>query len=115
MTVPVIVKECADSKFILVPDDAALIADGADSTRIILRVTDEFGAIRPFANDAIQLEIDGPGEIVGDNPFSLIGGTGAVWIRAQEKAGRVRLKALHPRLGKQQVEIEIIESPREMV
>ncbi len=104
-----------DSKFMLLPDDSELIADGGDSTRIVLRVTDEFGAVRPFANDAIKLELEGPAEIVGDNPFSLIGGTGAVWIRAQEKPGKVRLKAVHPRLGAQQVEIDIVASPQERV
>jgi beta-galactosidase len=102
-----------DAKFLLLPDDAELMADGADSTRVVLRVTDEFGAVRPFANDAIQFELEGPAQIVGDNPFSLIGGTGAVWIRAQEKPGKVRLKALHPRLGAQQAEIEIVASAEE--
>jgi beta-galactosidase len=96
-----------DAKFLLLPDDPELIADGADSTRVVFRVTDEFSAIQPFANDAIKLEVDGPADIVGDNPFSLIGGTGAVWIRAQEKPGRVRLRAIHPQLGTQQAEIEI--------
>lgn len=104
-----------DTKFMLLPDDNQLVADGADSTRVVLRVTDEFGAIQPFANDAVKLELEGPAEIVGDNPFSLIGGTGAVWIRAQEKPGRVRLKAIHPRLGTQQAEIEISASPDETV
>ena len=104
-----------DAKFLLLPDDTELIADGADSTRVVLRVTDEFGAVRPFANDAIQFEIEGPAQIVGDNPFSLIGGTGAVWIRAQETPGKVRLKAIHPRLGSQQAEIEIVASAQEAV
>ncbi len=104
-----------DAKFLLLPDDTELIADGADSTRVVLRVTDEFGAVRPFANDAIQFEIEGPAQIVGENPFSLIGGTGAVWIRAQETPGKVRLKAIHPRLGSQQAEIEIVASAQEAV
>ncbi|MFZ0864758.1 MAG: hypothetical protein WCA27_06160 [Candidatus Sulfotelmatobacter sp.] len=104
-----------DAKFLLIPDDAELIADGADSTRIVLRVTDEFGAVRPFANDSIRFELEGPAQIVGDNPFSLIGGTGAVWIRAQEKPGKLRLKAVHPRLGAQHAEIEIVPNREEAV
>jgi beta-galactosidase len=104
-----------DTKFLILPDDTQLIADGADSTRVVLRVSDEFGAVRPFANDAIQFEIEGPAQIVGDNPFSLIGGTGAVWIRAQETPGKVHLKAIHPRLGPQQVEIEIVAGTPETV
>ena len=96
-----------DSKFALLPDDTQLNADGADTTRVVLRVTDEFDAIRPFANDAIRLELDGPAEIIGDNPFALVGGTGAVLIRAQEQPGTVTLTATHPRLGKQQVQFEL--------
>jgi beta-galactosidase len=104
-----------DAKFLLLQDDTELIADGADSTRIVLRVTDEFGAVRPFANEAIKFDLEGPAQIIGDNPFSLVGGTGAIWIRAQEKPGKVRLRAVHPYLGAQQVEVEITPAADEVV
>jgi beta-galactosidase len=104
-----------DAKFALLPDDTSLIADGADTTRVVMRVTDEFGAIRPFANDAIKFELQGPAELIGDNPFPLIGGTGAVWIRAKEETGSVRLTATHPQLGQQQVEVDIGAAERELV
>jgi beta-galactosidase len=61
------------------------------------------------------LEIEGPAEIIGDNPFALVGGTGAVWLRAKEQAGRVRLTASHPVLGKRQVDFEIMAAPAESV
>ncbi len=102
-----------DTKFLLLPDDTRLLADGADSTRVVLRVTDEFGNVRPFANEAIKFELQGPAQLIGDNPFSLVGGTGAVWVRAQEHSGKVILKAVHPYLGPQQVEIEIAAEPDE--
>jgi beta-galactosidase len=104
-----------DEKFLLLPDDQELVADGADSTRVVMRVTDEFGCVKAFANDAIKLELEGPAEIVGDNPFPLIGGTGAVWVRAQETAGKLRLRAIHPNLGAQQIEIEVAAAPQEVV
>ena len=97
-----------DQKFTLLPDDTKLDADGADTTRVVLRVTDEYGAIRPFANDAIKLELEGPAEMIGDNPFALIGGTGAIWIRAKEQAGTVQLTATHPVLGVQKVQFELV-------
>ncbi len=103
-----------DQKFTLLPDDTKLNADGADTTRVVLRVTDEFDAIRPFANDAIKFEIDGPAEIIGDNPFALIGGTGAIWIRAKEQPGKVTLTATHPVLGKQQVVFDFATVPPEL-
>ncbi|MGA2166634.1 MAG: glycoside hydrolase family 2 TIM barrel-domain containing protein [Terracidiphilus sp.] len=102
-----------DQKFTLLPDDTTLIADGADTTRVVLRVTDEFDAIRPFANDPIRFELTGPAELIGDNPFALIGGTGAIWIRATEQPGKVRLTAHHPILGAQHIELEITPAAAE--
>jgi beta-galactosidase len=96
-----------DQKFSLLPDDTVLIADGADTTRVVLRVTDEFDAIRPFACDGIRFELTGPARLIGDNPFTLVGGTGAIWIRANEQAGKVLLTAHHPNLGSKSIEIEI--------
>ncbi|HTW58988.1 MAG TPA: glycoside hydrolase family 2 TIM barrel-domain containing protein [Terriglobales bacterium] len=96
-----------DQQFVVAPDDTRLIADGADTTRVVLRVTDEFGAIRSLANDAIALDVEGPAYLIGDNPFALVGGTGAVWLRAKEEAGTVRLTATHPVLGKRHVDFEI--------
>src|SRR3984885_1513976 len=104
-----------DQQFSVSPDDTRLEADGADTTRVVLRVTDEFGAIRSLANDAIRLEIEGPGEIIGDNPFALVGGTGAVWLRAKEEAGGAWLTATHPFLGKRIVEIEVAPAAAEVV
>jgi beta-galactosidase len=104
-----------DQKFSILADDRELNADGADTTRVVLRVTDDFDAIRPFANDPIVLTLEGPAELIGDNPFGLIGGTGAVWVRAKEEAGTVRLTAKHPRLGSQTVEIAIRPAAAETV
>lgn len=102
-----------DAKFTVTPDDSTLVGDGADTTRVVMRVTDEFGAIRPFADDSIRLDLDGPAVLIGDNPFSLVGGTGAIWVRAKEQAGTVRLTATHPTLGAQRVEFHITEAAPE--
>lgn len=104
-----------DTKFALVADDDELRADGADTTRVVLRVTDEFGAIRTYANDSITFSLEGPGKLIGDNPFSLIGGTCAVWVRAGEEPGVLRLTAKHPRLGVQKIEINSLFAPGEQV
>jgi beta-galactosidase len=102
-----------DSKFAVIPDDQELIADGADSTRVVIRVTDEFGAMRTYANDPIAFTLDGPAKLIGDNPLALIGGTCAVWVRAGETAGAVKLTAKHPRLGAQSVSFAVKECPQE--
>jgi beta-galactosidase len=104
-----------DRKFLLLPDDTTLAADGADTTRVVLRVTDEFGSVRTYANDPITFKLEGPADLIGDNPFALIGGTGAVWVRAKEQAGTVRLTATHPRLGSQSIQIALTSAPPETI
>ncbi len=104
-----------DSKFVVLPDDHQLMADGADTTRVVVRVTDEFGAMRTYANDPIAFTLEGPAKLIGDNPFALIGGTCAVWVRAGEKAGAVHLTAKHPRLGEQSVSFTLTGVPEEAV
>jgi beta-galactosidase len=83
------------------------MGDGIDATRVVLKVTDEYGAARPFANAAITLNLQGPGEIIGDNPFALFGGVGAVWIRTKPAAGVIKLIATHQILGSKTVEIAV--------
>ena len=104
-----------DQEFAVLPDETKLVADGADAVRVVLRVNDEYGQVRPFANDAIEMKVEGPAEIVGDNPFALIGGTGAIWIRTKEQAGTVTLRAKHPVLGEKTVEFTLAEASAEVV
>jgi beta-galactosidase len=61
------------------------------------------------------MSLEGPAEIIGDNPFALTGGTGAIWIRAKEEPGTVRLTAKHPRLGRQTIELTLQKAPAERV
>ena len=89
------------------PDDRELIGDGIDATRVVMRVTDEYGAVRPFANAAIALSITGPGEIIGENPFALFGGVGAVWIKTKQAAGVIKVTAKHSELGSKTVELQV--------
>ncbi len=102
-----------DRQFHLEPDDTQLVGDGSDATRVVFRVTDEYGAARPFATGAIQLAIEGPGEIIGENPFALAGGVGAVWVRSRQEPGVIRLEATHPVLGPKAVEIQVSQAAPE--
>src|SRR2546425_4593881 len=96
-----------DQKFELRSDESELLADGADTTRVVFRVTDEFGAVRPYATGGIAFEVEGPAEIIGENPFGLVGGVGAIWIRAKHAPGNALLRAKHPFLGTQEVRLRI--------
>lgn len=104
-----------DRKLIVVADDDTLQADGADTTRVVIRVTDQYGAVRTYADDPIEFTLEGPAKLVGDNPISLVGGTCAIWVRAGEKAGTVRLTAKHGRLGEQSVSFKLTAVPDEAV
>jgi beta-galactosidase len=104
-----------DEQFLVTPDDTTLIADGADSTRIVMRVADEFGNLQRYSTAAISLSLEGPAEIVGDSPFSLMGGGGAIWIRAKQEPGTAVLKVTHPVLGTKEVHIQIGPAEPEQV
>ncbi len=101
----------ADRQFHLLPDDKELNGDGIDATRVVFKVTDEFGAIKQLANAAISLSLTGPGEIIGENPFALFGGVGAIWVKTKEAAGLIRLTAKHPYLGEKTIQI-VVKSAR---
>ena len=103
-----------DHGFQVLPDDLELVADGADTTRIVLRAVDEYGQLRPIANDSIAFTLDGPGRLIGNNPFSLTGGTGAVWIRALEQPGTITLHAKHERFGTQSIRIRVSPAENEL-
>ena len=82
---------------------------------MVFRVTDEHGELRPYATGAIALDLSGPASLIGDNPFALSGGLGAVWIRAGESAGQAVLTARHPTLGSRKIVIDIQPAPPEAV
>lgn len=83
-------------------DDELLLTDGADVTRLDFGAVDRFGNPRATMTGAVRLYLDGPGLIVGDNPFDLndAGGLGAVYIRTKDgEAGLIRVRGEHPVLG----------------
>jgi beta-galactosidase len=98
-----------DVQFLVEPDEKQLVADGVDMTRVVFRVTDEFGNTRPFAFGAIAFAIEN-GEIIGDNPFALVGGAGAIWIKTKQTAGAIRLTAKHPKLGTKVIELQAVKA-----
>ncbi|MDX2163510.1 MAG: glycoside hydrolase family 2 TIM barrel-domain containing protein [bacterium] len=77
----------------LTADDDAIHADGSDMTRLVFRITDAFGNRLPFATAVIQFSIEGEGVLVGENPFPLVGGQAAVYVRAARQPGTIRVTA----------------------
>ncbi len=90
--------------------DPELIADGADATWLTFGAVDKFGALRSFVDGEVSLSLDGPGKIVGDNPFHTAdnGGSGAVLVQTiARRPGKLRITARHTRLGSATVSIDV--------
>jgi beta-galactosidase len=86
----------------LVFDDAEIVGDGVDATRLMFRALDLYGAPRPYVTGSVTLSVSGPAVLVGESPFDFAaaGGVGAVWIRSLPgAAGIVTVSASHPVLG----------------
>lgn len=83
----------------LTADDAAIHADGADMTRLVFKIVDEFGNRLPYAIAPVSFDIDGPGTLIGENPFPLVGGQAAIYVRATETPGVITVRAVAPRLS----------------
>ncbi|MDB5004256.1 MAG: beta-galactosidase [Mucilaginibacter sp.] len=101
----------SQDQFSLLADDKEILGDGTDATRVVFRVLDKFGAPRPFAGGNVTFNIDGPGIIVGDNPFDLndSGGAAAIWVKARPKSsGIISLHANHATLGASIVSIKVV-------
>ncbi|MBW6465150.1 MAG: hypothetical protein K0B06_01440 [Brevefilum sp.] len=91
----------------LVLDSDRLVADGSDMTRLTCRVTDQYGNPLPYAFSIVHLEIEGPAEIIGENPLILVGGAAGVYIKAQYQAGEVTIRARVNRLPEASIELKI--------
>ena len=100
-----------DGQLLVEPDDLQLTGDGRDVTRVVLRVADEYGNTQQFGSGSVVLSVEGPGEIIGENPFGLVGGAGAVWIRTKSSPGIILLKATHQYLGTKQISIQVAGEP----
>jgi beta-galactosidase len=94
-------------KLALQADDTELMADGADMTRLAFKITDRYGNRLPYATQVISFEIEGPGELIGENPFALVGGQAALYVKAKHEPGIVRVRATTPRLEPAEVTINI--------
>jgi beta-galactosidase len=100
----------AQDRLWLHTDDTELTADGADATRLAFAVVDKYGALHAFGKGRLTLALEGPGVLVGDNPFALEdnGGAGAVWVKTLPvKVGTIRIAAHHDALGSERLEIQV--------
>ncbi|MBU0928248.1 MAG: glycoside hydrolase family 2 protein [Spirochaetes bacterium] len=74
-------------------DDGVLSAGDWDTTRVELRLNDQYGNLYPFASETVDISITGPADVIGPTRVPLIGGCIAFWIRTRGEPGDVRLGA----------------------
>ncbi len=96
-------------------DDAAISADGTDTTRVVFRAVDAYGNQRRYLVGEVALTLSGPGILVGDNPFAFgeYGGLGAVWVRSLPgQPGTITVTATHPDLGRARIQVQSQQVPQ---
>jgi beta-galactosidase len=77
----------------LTADDAALDADGADMTRLVFALVDGEGARLPHTHAVVEFTVEGEADLFGVNPFPLVGGQAALYLRARHTPGVVNVQA----------------------
>lgn len=94
-------------------DTDTLIADGADMTRLKFRITDVYDNPLPYAVKVVKFEIEGPADLIGENPFPLIGGQAALFIKARHQSGTVTVHAYASNLPSATITINLVEAHAE--
>jgi beta-galactosidase len=85
--------DAVPAQLILTADDAELHADGADMTRIAFKLADKYSNRLPFSNAVIGFELEGDADLIGENPFPLVGGQAALYLKARRTPGTVTVRA----------------------
>jgi beta-galactosidase len=86
------------------------VADGSDATWLTFGAADKFGTLRPCIEGEVAFTVEGPGRIVGDNPFQLTdnGGSGAVMVQTiARRTGTILVTGRHSHLGTASVAISV--------
>ena len=96
-------------------DDGELVADGADCTRLVVKILDEKNQTLPLAHHAVSFELSGPGKIIGDNPLSVERGIGAVYVRAGLEPGTITVTARSQGLQEDTAQLRLVEMTAEKV
>jgi len=97
------------SKLVLSVDTHQLIADGADMTRLCFRITDVYGNTLPYTPAAVHFDLDGPADLIGENPFPLMGGQAAVFLKARHQTGTVKVHARANGMPGESISLEIMQ------
>lgn len=86
-------------------DDTELNADGSDMTRLIFKIVDQYSNPLPYAISIIHFEVEGEADIIGANPFPLIGGQAAIYVKARRNPGDITIRAQSSNLPSAEIKL----------
>ncbi|MDE0113900.1 MAG: glycoside hydrolase family 2 protein [Albidovulum sp.] len=73
-------------------DSPFLLATEKDAVRVVARALDHGGSAMPVFNDPLNIEVEGPANIIGPAQLSFKGGVAAFWLESVGETGRVEAK-----------------------
>lgn len=96
------------AKLEAIADDEVLTpGETYDATRVVFRVVDQVGNLTPYVNESLELDISGPGQIVGPSEPTLIGGCIGVYVRTTGQPGEIRLTGRSNRFAPVEILIRV--------
>ena len=94
------------SKIVLNPEsDTAVPLDGSSAKLVWIDIVDADGTVVTDAYTDVNLEVEGPGLIVGPKTITTKGGQLAVWVKSKRGSGDIILKASADGLSGTEIEI----------
>ena len=102
-------------------DDTRLYGDYTDATRVVCRVTDRVSTTLVYFPGIIQVETNGPIQVIGPSAIPVRGGCAAFWVKTnpQSFSGNAETAEVHIQLTdtpveKKCVKIEVVKSDMEV-
>lgn len=83
----------ASKDLLVIADKKTLVEEETyDVCRIVLKHVDENGNLLAFSNEAVVLQVEGAGELIGPKQIALIGGVRGFWVKTIGKAGTMKVR-----------------------
>lgn len=90
----------------LTADDLTLDADGTDMTRLLFQIVDPYGNPLPYATSIVSFTLEGDATLIGENPFPLVGGGAALYVKAGHTPSEIIVRASAPRLDSVEIRLQ---------
>lgn len=98
----------------VLPDSNTLvIGDTYDAVRIAIEAIDENGNLLYYANNALEIKVEGPIELIGSRVTSLIGGAKGIYIKTKGEEGTGKVIISGENLGRKEIYIEVLKATEE--